>query len=111
MQNLLIGLCLEHTMACHVVGNIVMIELPRLETVLTTLPPKWRIVGLAVYTLNGYSVDVVPEYNSDFGDGVMVTEALARITGWPRDKGLWIAPTLTDWPPLWPAGVDRHGVR
>jgi hypothetical protein len=40
VQDFLIDLCFEHFAACHVVGNIVLIALPELETILKELPPS-----------------------------------------------------------------------
>ena len=98
----LLEICLDHFVSCHVCGNVVMIELRRLENVLRDLPTNWRVLGLTAYPIDGYSVDVVPEFNPGFGSGVSVAEALASISDWPRDRALWIEVTLTDFPPLLP---------
>jgi len=73
-----------------------MIQFSDIEAVLRELPPQARILGFDTFTLVGYTTQPRLDYHSEYGSGIPVADAIARIANWPRDLELWIEVVATE---------------
>ena len=85
--------CERHDVVYRETSGILMIELGGIDAVLTELGGNFRVLGFDT-SLDGDVVHPRLDYITDFGQGLGVQEALAAITHWPRDEGLWIEAVL-----------------
>ena len=96
IERLLMDGCWKHGVFFAWVGIFIIIERRGIEKVLNELPSQVRVLGLDVVTFEGHTIEHQTDYVlTDLGNGIAIQEALAMIADWPRDKGLWIEPTLS----------------
>lgn len=82
--------CDLHGVAHRERPGVFMIDLAGIDAVLGELEGDYKVLGFDTFTLDGDWVSPRLDYMTDFGEGLGVADALAVITHWPRDAGLWV---------------------